>query len=345
MIASANSQLQPLSSIESYVRMAVGGFTAFKALLNFFLSANVTWVITSVPLFWRGRRYAYAIFTLGLLAEFAAICCVDSTLSLEKDGIDAIGTVRNLTRVSALVTLILSSLAACVFPSKQDNSSLTMESQMNFVTKLNESAPVEVRSKRVQGPRRAAKYSTPTSLEFGEDMGRTIPTARHENDSIIISNRNFKPRHRSRSPYRSSFTGLVVPVVTPMKPRAGAIDAITTAPDCNRESITSGPHCYDDETKHEEDANRLESEYMRTLIQKGDGEMCGSSSDESSYDGSFSLLKTSKKRTASELYSTSGDESHFFSANDDEMSVKCTPNCASRSKKQKKTKLVNVTVH
>ena len=352
MIASANSQLQPLSSIESYVRMAVGGFTAFKALLNFVLSANVTWVVTSVPLFWRGRRYAYAIFTLGLLAEFAAICCADSTPSLEKDGIDAIiGTVRNLTRVSAVVTLILSSFVACVFPSKKDTSSLTMDdvlrSQMDFVTKLNESAPLEVRSKRIQGPRRAAKYSTPTSVKFGEDMGRTIPTARHKNGTFIISNRNFKPRHRSRPLYRSSLTGLVVPVVTPMKPRAGAIDAITTAPDCNRESITSGPHCYDDDTKHEEDADRLELEYVRTLIQKGEGEMCGCSSDESTYDGSSSLLKTSKKRTASDLYSSSGDESHFFSANDNEMSVSCTPNCASRSKshKQKKMKLVNVSVH
>lgn len=350
MIASANSQLQPLSSIESYARMAVGGFTAFKALLNFFLSANVTWVVTSVPLFWRGRRYAYAIFTLGLLAEFASICCAGSTPSLEKDGIDAIGTVRNLTRVSAVVMLILSSFVACLFPSKKDTSSLTIDdvlrSQMDFVAKLNESAPMEVRSIRIQGPRRAAKYSTPTSVKFGEDMGRAIPTARHENDSFIISNRNFKPRHRSRSPYRSSLTGLVVPVVTPMKPRAGAIDAITTAPDFNREYITSGPHCYEDDMKHEEDADSLELEDVRTLIQRVKGEMCGSSSDESSYDGSSSLLKTSKKRTASDVYSSSGDESHFFSANDDEMSVSCTPYCASRSKshKEKKTKL-NVSVY
>lgn len=347
MIASANSQLQPLSSIESYVRMAVGGFTAFKALLNFFLSANVTWVVTSVPLFWRCRRYAYAIFTLGLLAEFAAICCADSTPSLEKDGIDAIGTVRNLTRVSAVVMLILSSFAACLFPSKKDTSSLTMDdvlrSQMDFVTKLNESAPMEVRSIRIQGPRRTPKYSTHTSVKFGEDMGRAIPTARHENDSFIISNRNFKPRYRSRSPYRSSLTGLVVPVVTPMKPRAGAIDAITTAPDCYHESITSVPYCYEDDTKHEEDADSLELEDVRTLIQKGKGEMCGSSSDESSYDGSSSLLKTSKKRTASDVYSSSGDESHFFSANDDEMSDSCTPR--SKSHKEKKTKLVNVSVH
>jgi hypothetical protein len=221
-----------------------------------------------------------------------------------------------------------------------------MRSQMDFVTKLNES-PMEARPKRIQGPRRADKYSTPTSVKFSKDMGRTIPTARHENATFIISNRNFKPRHNSRSPYRSSLTGMVVPVVTPMKPRAGANDAITTAPDCNGESIAYGPHCYDDYTKQEEDANHLELKYVRTLIQKEGGELGVSSSNESSYNGSSSLFKMRNKRQASDLYSSSGDESHFFSANDNEMSVSYKPNHASRSEshEQKKTKLVNVSVN
>lgn len=351
MIASANSQLQPLSSIEFYVRMAVGGFAAVKALLNFFLSANATWIVTSVPLFWRGRRYAYGIFTLGLLAEFAAIWFMESNPSSDSDRMDTIGTVRILTRVSAVATLILSSFVTCFCPPKKDSSSLTMDdvlrSQMDFVAKLNELAPTEVRSKRIQGPRIAAKYSAPISVKLKEDSSKTMPTTRDENASFIISNRNFKPNtHRSRSPYRSSLTGMVVPVVTPTKPRAEAYDDITTALDCDR-AIAYCPHQYDANAKQDENANSLELEYARTPIQNGGEEMCGSSSDESSFDGSSSFSKNIKKRTASDVYSSSGEESHFFSANDAEVSVSSTPEHAmqSKSRESKKTKLMDVSIY
>jgi hypothetical protein len=96
--------------------------------------------------------------------------------------------------------------------------------------------------------------------------------------------------------------------------------------------------------KQEEDADHLELKYTMMLIQKAGIEMCGSSSNESSYNSSSSFLQTSKKCTSSDLYSSSGNDLLFLSTNDNKMSILCTPNHASQSKSHelKKTKLVNV---
>jgi hypothetical protein len=327
--------------------MAVGGFAALKALLNFFLSTNVTWVVTAFPILLRGRRYAYAIFALGLVAEFAAIWYADGAPSLERDGVDAIGTVRFFTRLSAVAAVILSSFVACFVHPKREASSLTMDevviSRMDFAAQLNESAPTDV-SRRVRGPRIAAKHYTPTSIKFGKDTDSSISVSTNENVSFINSNRFFVPnKRRSKSSNRSSVTGVAVPVVTPMKPRVGAVDSFITAPDCDRDFNTKFSHRHDANTKEYGKANRQELENVRLLIQNGGEEMSGSSSDESSYVGSTLPAKTRNKRTTSDLYSSSDDESHFFSANDYEVSTMSTLDYASRMKRpeRKKPKLIN----
>ena len=331
MIASANSQLQPLSSIESYVRMAVGGFSTIKALLNFFVSTNVTWVVTAVPLLLRGRRYVYAIFALGLVAELAVIWFADSAPSLGRDGMDAIDAMRFLTRAFAVAALILSSFVACFVPSKGQASSFTIDEvvrgQMGYATQLNPSAPTEV-TERVRSPRTPSKYHTPNSIKFGQDMDRSSSTGTDENATFIISNRNFTPNmRRSKSSYRHSFTDLAAPVVTPTKSRAEVTGSISIPSDCDRASMIYVPHLrqanmnHNAPMKRNEEANRLELERITMLIQNGGDEMSGSSNDESSFVCSTSSTKTSNKRKASDLYSSSDDESNFFSANDDDVSV------------------------
>jgi hypothetical protein len=59
------------------------GFTAVKALGNYFLSANVTWMVTTVPMLPSSHRYTYAILTLGLFADLASFWFAEHTPSLE----------------------------------------------------------------------------------------------------------------------------------------------------------------------------------------------------------------------------------------------------------------------
>jgi hypothetical protein len=335
--------IQPLSSIESYVKMAIGGFTAVKAFANYFLSANVTWMVTTVPLLRSSRRYTYAIFTLGLFAELISIWFSEHTPSLDSEELVAIDTVRFLTRVVAFITMMLSSFVACVFPPKKDASPITMDdilkSQMEFVSKLNASAPTEINYERSQNPHRSpAKYST-----LGVNSGRTTQIASHdEQASFIVSNRNFKPRHRSRSPHRSH-AGLTMPVVSPIKSHVFDDDAIKMiVPDRNRgtTSHVSHRHANKEKSKH---SKQIKLDYMSTLIQNGGEEvMCGesSSSDDISVDGSTTSVvsKNDKKRSASDLYSSSSTSDE----DDDCMSVSSTPDLESDSREQKKTKLTNV---
>ena len=81
MIADANAQMQPLSSIETYVKLATDGFAVLKAIVNFFLSMNVAWMVTSLPLLSRAKRYVYGIFALGLLAELLLVWHGDGSMS------------------------------------------------------------------------------------------------------------------------------------------------------------------------------------------------------------------------------------------------------------------------
>jgi hypothetical protein len=228
-----------------------------------------------------------------------------------------------------------------------------VRSQMEFVTQLNRSVPTEV-AKRVRSPHEAAKFYTPTSIKFGQDMERLISTGTDENASFIISNRNFNPnRRRSKSSRIPSLTGVAAPVVTPTKPRAETIESISRASICDRDSLIKLSHRHyantkqDAPMKQDEEANCLQFDRVTMLIQNGGDEMSASSSDESYFVRSTSSAKTSNKRKASDLYSSSDDESNFFSANDDDFSVSSARDCALQLKRAegKKTKLIKSSIY
>jgi len=359
--------MQPLSSIETYVKMATSGFTVLKSFLNFFLWMNIAWMVTTLPLVSSAKGYLYGVFTLGLLAEIAVVWFSDNASFIGEDvmdGVDTIELVRYWTRVAAVTAILLSSLVSCFCPVKKSRtSSITMDellkSQMEFVSKMNESAQVKKRS----GRDRADKHAKSTSVDkFSEQQrgGRFRERVVHEN--TLISNRKFKPKrqHRSRSPNRStSSTELAMPVVTPIKPRRAPTNNnfASAQPQAHDDSGTYYVHRSDIIAKQEEEANRLELECLRALYQNsatsiassgGGDESCGSSVTSIESSSSFAPVKkkNKRKRTVTEMYASSGDEgSQFFSANDEEMSETSDTSCASskaRGKKNKKYKLESV---
>ena len=360
MITSANTQMQPLSSIETYVKMATSGFTVLKSFLNFFLWMNIVWMVTTLPLVSSAKGYLYGVFTLGLLAEIAAVWLGDNAPLIDKDvkdGVDTIELIRYWTRVAAATVILISSLVSCFRPVKKSRtSSITMDellkSQMEFMSKMNESAQAEKRS----GRNKANKH------QFSEQQrGRSKERMIHANTDMMISNRKFKPkRHRSRSPRSSSLT-VAMPVVTPSKPRDPTNYPAVSQPQAHDDSGTYY-HRSDIIAKREEEeeANHLELECLRALYQNsassiasngGDDESCGSSVTSIESSSSFAVQKKKKnkrKRTVTEMYASSVDdeESQFFSANDEEMSeTSDTTSCASykaRGKKNKKYKLESV---
>ena len=359
MITSANTQMQPLSSIEAYVRMATSGFTVLKSFLNFFLWMNIAWMVTTLPLVSSAKGYLYGVFTLGLLAEIAVVWFGDNASLIDKDvmyGVDTIELVRYWTRVAAVTAMLLSSLVSCFCPAKSRTSSITMDellkSQMDFVLKMNESAQVKKRS----GRDRADKHAKSTSVDKFSEPQRGRFTER----VVHVSNRKFKPKrqHRSRSPNRSSSTELAMPVVTPIKPRRAPTNNnfASAQPQAHDGSGTYYVHRSDIIAKQEEEANRLELECLRALYQNsatsiassgGGDESCGSSVTSIESSSSFAVKKKNRrKRTVTEMYASSGDEgSQFFSANDEEMSETSDTSCASskaRGKKNKKYKLESV---
>ena len=143
MIAAANSQIKPLSTIEAYVQMATDGFAVFKTLLNFFVSLNLVWIFTSLPFLSRARRILFGVFTGGCFVELVAIGHAESELILGFGGADAIEMIRYWTRTCGLVTLIVSCLTSCVLPSSADTDHHAaaidelIRSQMEFVSNLN----------------------------------------------------------------------------------------------------------------------------------------------------------------------------------------------------------------
>ena len=364
MITSANTQMQPLSSIETYVRMATSGFTVLKSFLNFFLWMNIAWMVTTLPLVSSAKGYLYGVFTLGLLAEIAVVWFGDNASLIDKDvmyGVDTIELVRYWTRVAAVTAMLLSSLVSCFCPAKSRTSSITMDellkSQMDFVLKMNESAQVKKRS----GRDRADKHAKSTSVDKFSEPQRGRFTERVVHENTLISNRKFKPKrqHRSRSPNRStSSTELAMPVVTPIKPRRAPTNNnfASAQPQAHDGSGTYYVHRSDIIAKQEEEANRLELECLRALYQNsatsiassgGGDESCGSSVTSIESSSSFAVKKKNRrKRTVTEMYASSGDEgSQFFSANDEEMSETSDTSCASskaRGKKNKKYKLESV---
>mmetsp|Transcript_30597 Transcript_30597/g.57965 ORF Transcript_30597/g.57965 Transcript_30597/m.57965 type:complete len:372 (+) Transcript_30597:630-1745(+) len=355
IISSASSQMRPLSTIESYVKLATGGFTILKALLNFFLSMNIAWVITSMSLLNRGRRYLFGIFSLGFLAEVVFVWLADHTLIVDS-GMDDIEIVRDWARASAFVSLLLSFFVSCFLPPKKDDYSIKIDallkSQMEFVSKLNAPSAMETKEEIVEFPVSTAAQSRKTAeVKPSEERRRSMTKMRCANP-YISSSRSCKPRvRRSRSPYQSSLTELALPAVTPVKSRARANATIPAA--ASQAHYDNRPNYYihpsDAIAKQEEEASRLELESLRALQKSAAGgassgeETCSSSSDESASIDYLSA-KRNKKRKVSEMYASSSEDSIFSSANDEVMSMPSAASDAppSRIQEKKKCKLANV---
>ena len=348
---------QPLSSIETYVKMATNGFTIAKSFLHFVLWLNISWMVASIPLLHSTKRYLYGVFTLGLLVEVAVVWLGDGAFGT-REAMDGIELVRNWTRVMAIVVLLLSSILSCFYPTKkntQSNNNITMDellqSQLELVNRFNNESSMENNKqyeRRIQLPIHAHSNAI---VKFSEERGS--------------SNRKFKPiKRRSRSPYRSSMTGL--PVVTPSKPRHPTDVAVAEKSQqayyyTNQSGGTYYAHRYDAIAKEEEDEannNHLELECLRSLYQKSASSIASSGAEDDSCGSTVTSIESSspvvpvpvaaklnkKKRTVTEMYASSGDESQFYSANEEEMSIESDSD-ASRAhgkKKSKKSMLASV---
>lgn len=362
MITSANSQMQPLSSIETYVKMATNGFNILKSFLNFFLWMNVAWMITTMPLLSSAKRYLYGVFMIGLLAEVLVTWFVDDAKLMIRvqDVESAVEIVRMWTRVSALIVLLLSPIVLFFYPHKKNTAIVTMDellrSQMDFVSKLNETAQVDTKHERNLVPNSAVKYTAKPKAEvkFNEERGRSKDRMRQ--DSGIISNNKPSRRRRSRSSHHlSGLTELALPVVTPLvRPspqRTASNDIVCTAQQQTQVQLYDHQpgvyyvHRSDVIAREEEEANHLEMECLRGLYRKSASSIassaeasCGSTVI-SSIEGS-SPKRNKKKRPLSDVYASSGDESEFFSANEEEMSVSSTAS-AQVVERKKKIKLAS----
>ena len=354
MITSANSQMQPLSSIETYVKIATNGFNILKSFLNFFLWMNVAWMVTTIPLLSSAKRYLYGVFMIGLLAEVLVTWFVDDAKLMigVEDVESAVEIVRMWTRVSAMVVLLLSPIVLFFYPIKKDTSAVTMDellrSQMDFVSKLNETAhQVDTRYERNIVPSSAVKYTAKPKAEvkFNEERDRM------RQDSVIISNNKHSRRRRSRSSHHlpRSLTELALPVVTPLvrpSPQRAASNEQTQVQLYDHQPGVYYVHRSDAIAREGEEANHLEMECLRGLYRKSASSIassaeasCGSTVI-SSIEGSSSPKKNKKKRSLSDVYdASSGDESEFFSANEEEMSV--SSNVSTQVEQKKKIKLAS----
>lgn len=142
MIASAHSQIRPLSKIEAYVKMATDGFAIFKAILNFFVSMNVVWICTSLPFVYRVKTRIYGVIALGFVAELLAILYPESDILGSLSEVDVIDMIRYWTRACGMAVLFISCIMSCVCPSKDDKDDYAsrmdelLRSQMELVSTL-----------------------------------------------------------------------------------------------------------------------------------------------------------------------------------------------------------------
>ena len=196
MIATAHSQIRPLSKIEAYVKMATDGFSVFKALLTFFLSMNIVWLCTSLPFFNHGKKIIYIVMTLGFTAEVVAII-YENELFEQLGEMNVIGLIRYWTRVCSIVIWFISCFTPCLYPydesSDQYDSRLDdlLRNQMEFVSKLNAVQTEDILGSQTEVPK--------------QPLTNTI--------------RKYHPgTRRSRSAERRSSSKQFLPVITPSRP-------------------------------------------------------------------------------------------------------------------------------
>jgi len=309
---------------------------------------NVAWMVTTMPLLSLAKRYLYLVFTIGLLVEVLVTWFVEDAKFMMgvEDVESAIELVRMWTRVSALIALLLSPIVLFFYPNKKNTAIVTMDellrSQMDFVSNLNEKAQVDTRYERNIVPSSAVKYTVKPKAEvkFNEERGRSKDRMRQ--DSVMISNNKPSRRRRSRSSHHlsGSLTELALPVVTPLvRPppqRTASNDIVCTAQQQTQVQLYDHQpgvyyvHRSDVIAREEEEANHLEMECLRGLYRKSASSIASSAEAScnstviSSIEGP-SPKRNKKKRPLSDVYdASSGDESEFFSANEEEMSVSST---------------------
>jgi hypothetical protein len=304
LLARANEQLKPLSSIEFIVQTAEDGFAALKVIVNFVLSMFITWMITTPTLLRSGRRYIYLLFTLSLFVEIAFMMRLSGgDQSVEGSGIEVQLVVRVWTRVSALLIFFVSPMVSCLSSPVKDvsASSVTTEDLLKIQTGTRSTVHIEV-------PSNATNVSSYSAVTMNEERNKH---ARHDNVSVSVLNME---RRSFQSPLKQ-----IAPVVTPTKQRADASENCIAHPTGGNQSASF-------------DRNDFALEYM--LDEGNDGD-CSSSGDDSSCNISSTHATSNNKRTVSDIYSSSSDESRYFSAKDEEMSESSNSIDVSPMKKRK----------
>lgn len=289
--------MQPLSSIHLYVKMATSGFTVLKSILIFFLSMNVSWMITTIPLLGRARRSLYVIFFIGFVAELAVPCLGDDT-SLADGGVNVAGLIRIYTRVSAFVACIIAFLMACICPKKDETAEITMDElmkrQMEIVAML--SAAQQMGS-NVSTP--MVTQSANGTVEQSRYSGNKRQGSR---DSFIVSNPHFKPSRRQRKsshyqPYHKPLRACESPMLVSKKSSASepVMGVNTVTPN------THFPTQNEWEIAHAVVSGR-EVQHIHQLQSKAENSSDSDSSESSSdEDEPAQLVMTKKKRKHSEL--------------------------------------------
>jgi len=294
VIANTNSQMQPLSSMYIYVKMVTSGFTMLKSILIFFLSMNVSWMITTIPLLSRARRSMYGIFFIGFVVELAVVCLAED-MSPADDGVDVSELIRIYTRVSSFIACVISSLMACIYPKKKKEaySDITMDEllkrQMEIVAMLGAAQQMEASVSTPMLQRLHTVHSTTKQEQCSGNRDRDEARG----DSFIISNRNFKPSrsHRKSShyqPYHNTMQGCESPVLASKKsaavqPNDGMVNTVT-------------PN------------TRFRTQHFQQLPSNADSPNDSSGEYNSDEDEPSQLVMTKKKRKHVELQTSESEE-------------------------------------
>jgi len=312
VIANTNSQMQPLSSMHLYVKMVTSGFTVLKSILIFFLSMNVSWMLTTIPLLSRARRSLYVIFFIGFVLELAVVCLAEDT-SLADGGVNVAQLIRIYTRVSAFIACVIAFLMACICTKKDATADITMDEllkrQMEVVAMLGATQQMDSydSTPTITQQRPLALHGTTVQPRYKGNKEEA------NGDSFIISNPNFKPSRRQRKsshyqPYHRPLRACESPVLASKKS--------TASEPANRMANTVTPNArFPSQHECEEDRTIIPRQEMQHIQQlQSNAESSSDSSDDSSGDDEpAQLVMTKKKRKHAELQmieSEQGDSSH-----------------------------------
>ena len=290
-----------------YVKMVTSGFTVLKSILIFFLSMNVSWMITTIPLLGRARRSLYVIFFIGFVAELAVLCLGDDT-TLADGGVNVAELIRIYTRVAAFIACVIAFLMACICPKKEATAEITMDElmkrQMEIVAMLSAVQQVDSNVGTLTLSRSPLTVAGPVTVEQSQYNANRED---ERGDSFIISNPNFKPSRRQRKsshyqPYHKPLRACESPVLA--SKRSSAAEAMIRV-----NTVTPNTRV---PTQNEwENARAIVS---RQKVQHIHQLQSNTESSSDSYDSSSDedepsqLVMTKKKRKHSELQTSDSEQ-------------------------------------